>query len=158
MSVISFKEFENDIASIREYIKHIDLINEIVRNNRKSSDKSLKEFCAHLSGFRTYKKIFEYKSIVISLYGILEKYINIWIREHADRIPKLILKYDELPEKIKENNFSFSIRLISLISENRFAKYEALNKEDILIKLNNCLKQSGIYRLMEKHLCLSLGI
>jgi hypothetical protein len=32
-------------------------------------------------------------------------------------------------------------------SENRFAKYEDLNKEDILIKLNNCLKQNGIYSL-----------
>jgi len=147
MSVISFKEFENDIASIREYIKHIGFVNEIARNNRESSDESLKEFCTHLSGFRTYKKIFEYKSIVISLYGIIEKHINIWIREHTVRIPMLILKYDELPENIKKNNFSFSIKLISLISENRFAKYEDLNKEDILFKLNNCLKQSGIYSL-----------
>jgi hypothetical protein len=147
MSGISFKEFENDIASIREYIKHIGLVNEIVKNNRESSDEALKEFCTHLSGFRTYKKIFEYKSIVISLYGIIEKHINIWIREHTDRIPMLILEYDKLPEIIKENNFSFSIKLISLISENRFAKYEDLNKEDILIKLNNCLKQSGTYSL-----------
>ncbi len=147
MSVISLKEFETDIASIREYIKHIDLINEIAKEQRASSDKTLKEFCTHLSGFRTHKKIFEYKSIVISLYGILEKHINIWIREHTDIIPRLILEYAELPEIIKENNFSLSIRLILLISENRYAKYESLDKEDILIKLNNCLKQSGLYSL-----------
>ncbi len=147
MSVISLDDFKTDIASIREYIKHIDLVNGIAKDNRDSKDKTLTEFCSHLSRFRTYKKIFEYKSIVISLYGILEKHINIWIREHTETIPRLILRYDELPEIIRENNFSFSIRLISLISENRFAKYEDLNKEDILAKLNNCLKQGGLYSL-----------
>ena len=63
-----FEKFENDIASIREYIKHINFINEVAKNNRETRDKSLKEFNTHLSHFRSHKKIFEYKSIVISLY------------------------------------------------------------------------------------------
>lgn len=75
---ISFEKFENDIASIREYIKHINLINEVAKNNRESHNKSLMEFNTHLSAFRSHKKIFEYKSIVISLYGILELMFTPW--------------------------------------------------------------------------------
>jgi len=147
MSIISFKDFDDDIRSIREYIKHINLTNKIVKENRASSNESLSEFCSHLSSFRTNKKILEYKAIIVSLYGILEKYINIWIRDHVDRIPLLITKYDDLPKTIRENNFQNSIKLISLISENRNAKYDGIKKEDILKKLNNCLNQKGNYYL-----------
>jgi len=142
---IFLKNFEDDIASIREYIEHIHLINNIAENNRQSSEGSLKAFNNHLSSFGSSKKIFEYKSIIVSLYGILERHINIWIREHIDRLPKLILNYDHLPEKLQKNHFDFSIKLISLIAENRFAKYESLKKEDILFKLNDCLKNTDSY-------------
>lgn len=147
MQDISIKNFEDDISSIREYIEHIRLINNIAVNNRGESEASLQTFIKHLVSFSRSKKIFEYKSIIVSLYGILEKYINIWIREHIDKIPNLILKYDSLPEKLKKNNFALSIKLISLIAENRFAKYDPLNKEEILFRLNDCLKSTDDYSL-----------
>lgn len=132
MQDIFLKNFKDDIASIREYIEHVRLVNCVAKNNRDSSEESLKAFNNHLSTFGiSTKKIFEYKAIIISLYGILERHINIWIQEHIDRIPKLILNYDRLPEKLQKNHFDFSIKLISLIAKNRFAKYESLKKEDI---------------------------
>jgi len=124
MQNISLLNFKKDIGNIKEYIKHIDLINRVAINSRYSSESSLKEFGEHLHNFSKDKKLFEYKAIVISLYGVLERYISIWIQEHIDRLPDLILSYNDLPEKIHKNHFDLSVRLISMISENRFSKYE----------------------------------
>lgn len=157
MQEISLLNFKKDIHSIREYIKHIKLINSIPLNNRDLSENaleklsplenSLKEFSQHLHFFSKDKKLFEYKAIVISLYGVLEKYIGIWIQEHIDTLPNLIPSYDKLPPKIHKNHFDLSIKLISLISENRFDKYEHLRKEDVLIRLSSCINNPLGYKL-----------
>lgn len=148
--MISFKDFEEDILSIREYIKHIKLVKKVVKDNRTSSNVSMIEFCSHISSFRTSKKLFEYKSIVISLYGILEKYTNLWIQEHINSLPSLITRYDDLPEPIRNNNFQLSIRLITLISEKKNTKFDGIKKEDVLLKLNNCVNSKGSYVLNEE--------
>ena len=147
MQEISLQNFEKDIFNIKEYIKHISLVDKIESSNRDIDTESLKEFCEHIHSFSTGKKIFEYKAIVISLYGILEKYINNWVKEHTELLPHLAKKYDDLPEKIRKKHFDLSIRLISLVSENRLSKYEYLQKEDILINLSSCLDSSFPYTL-----------
>lgn len=147
MQEISLQNFKDDIFNIKEYIKHISLVDKIKSSNHDIETESLKEFCEHIHSFGTDKKIFEYKAIVISLYGILEKYINNWVQEHIELLPYLAKKYDDLPEKIRKNHFDLSIRLISLVSENRLSKYEHLQKEDILINLSSCLESSFLYTL-----------
>jgi len=147
MQDISLQNFKDDICNIKEYINHINLVNKIEISNRDSNIEPLKEFCQHIHRFSQDKRIFEYKAIVISLYGILETYINYWVQEHIELLPRLISNYNKLPEKIKKNHFDLSIRLISFISENRFSKYEHLQKEDILIKLSSCLKKTSPYTL-----------
>jgi len=141
------ENFQKDINNIREYIKHIDLINKIVKNNNDSIEPSLKTFINHLHSFGREKKLFEYKSIIISLYGVLENYITIWIKEHINNISNLILNYQDIPEKISKSHFDLSIKLISIISENKFAKYEYLSKEEVLIKLNSCIQKPLNYEL-----------
>jgi hypothetical protein len=157
MQKISLLNFKKDIDSIREYIKHIKLINNIALNNRELSENtletssplenSLKEFSEHLYSFNTNKKLFEYKAIVISLYGVLEKHIGIWIQEHIDTLPNIIPSYDKLPDRIYKNHFDLSIKLISLISENKFSKNEQLRKEDVLIRLSSCINFPSDYKL-----------
>lgn len=143
----SLLNFKKDIINTREYIKHIDLVNKIEINNRDPSDSSLKEFNEHLRSFSKDKKLFEYKAIIISLYGILEKHIGIWIQEHIDTLPSIIHNYNNLPKKIHDNHFNLSIKLISLISENRHSKYEHLKREDILIRLGSCINNPLEYKL-----------
>lgn len=150
MSIILFEDFEADLLSIREYIKHIKLVRNVVKENGMSRNEAMMEFCSHISSFRTSKKLFEYKSIVITLYGILEKYTNLWIQEHINNLPSLIAAYDDLPELIKNNNFQLSIRLITLINDKKNAKFDGIKKEDILLKLNNCVNNEGNYSLNEE--------
>ena len=146
MQEVSLQNFKRDIDSIREYINHINLINRVEANNRNPQEESLREFSKHLHSFGTDKKLFEYKAIIMSLYGILEKYISDWIKEHIDTIPNLIPSYDKLPEEITKNHFDLSIDLISLIKK-EYDKYVHLRKEDVLTRLSSCINTPTNYKL-----------
>lgn len=147
MQDISLQNFLTDINNVKEYIKHIDLTNKLEAATRNSNEASLKIFNEHLHSFGKSKKIFEYKAIIISLYGIIEKYIGIWIQEHIDTLPNIIKNYNDLPSTLRKNNFDLSIKLISLVNENRFVKYEHLTKEDLLLRLSDCISKPSEYKL-----------
>ena len=147
MQINSLEKFQIDINNIREYIKHIDLIHKVANNNRNSDEESLKEFIDHLYPFNREKKLFEYKAIIISIYGVLEKYISIWIKEHIETLSSLILNYQDMPKKLSKSHFDLSIKLISIINENRFAKYEHLSKEEVLTTLSSCINEPLKYKL-----------
>ena len=141
------KQFIDDVGDVREYMKYIDLASNIESRNRISDDESLIKFRKYLHDFGVSKKIFEYKAITISLYGILEKYIGLWIREYIDQLPKTVLSYNKFSEKFRENHFNLSIKLISLISENKWDKYEHLKKENVLARLSSCIDSPLSYKL-----------
>jgi len=147
MQKSSLENFKKDIHNIREYIEHINLINNLAQENRRSNKKSLKKFIEHLSSFHIEKKIFEYKSIIISLYGILENTISKWIEEHIQNVSYLVKDYNKLDENFKNNHFNMSIKLISLIIEKKHSKFENINKNDILTKLNSVIQTSDNFEL-----------
>ncbi len=139
MQNIFLENFNKDINNIREYIKHINLVDKIEEENKNTIEEgSIKNFVEHFRNFRTEKRRFEHRAVIISLYGILENHINIWVQEHINNIP-LILKDDSLlSTKILESNFNLSIELVStLFKQRNNPKYENISKEDIVKKLNS---------------------
>jgi hypothetical protein len=147
MDIIVFENFIAEINNVKDYIKHIELTTKVEINNRGSTENSFINFSNHLRGFGKSKKLFEYKTIVVSLYGILENYISICIREHIDTVSKIINDYSHLPDKIQTHHFALSIGLISMIIENKNAKYGHLKKETVLSILNSCISNPSNYKL-----------
>lgn len=135
MKKSTINNFLNDLENIKNYMNHINMVNKIVSNNKHLVSESLNDFNTHIKKFYTEKKLFEYKSIIISLYGLLEYSITNWIQEHVNNIPTLVKKYDNLSEKFKENHFDLSINLLTLIK--KYQKYETVDKEKIIMTLNN---------------------
>ncbi|WP_338412207.1 hypothetical protein MN210_19265 [Psychrobacter raelei] len=109
--------FIKDIRSIRDYLQHIRLIDSIGTVSQSSTNNELIQYREHLNGFRVSKKIFEYKSLIISLYGILEKHIGEWIEEFINKVPEIVSNYNNLPEKFRDNHFYLSAKLLTLVSE-----------------------------------------
>jgi hypothetical protein len=147
MKESSLQDFKEEIKNIREYVKHIELVNKIEATNRITIAKPIIDFNEHLKSFGINKKIFEYKAIIVSLYGILESYVSIWIQEYIDSLFLLIPNYNSLKDSFVKNHFNLSIKLISIISENRYAKYDSLRKENILLNLSTCLSSPLNYKL-----------
>jgi len=139
MEQASLDEFLKDIKNIDEYVKHIHLVESIVQENQNSTNQSLQKFNEHMNEFRLDKRIFEYKSIIISLYGILENFISIWIKEYINKVSDIFQNYKEIPEKLSKSHFDLSIKLISILNENRYAKYNHLDKNNVLTTLSTCI-------------------
>ena len=129
------EDFENEVKNIRLYLEHIETVDDLVIKNKSVKTQNLNNFKEHMQNFKLSKKLFEYKSIIISLYGLLENTISQWIQEHINNVSKIVSNYEQLDTKFKDNHFMLSIKLISLIMEGKNSKYEEINKEDILKKL-----------------------
>lgn len=136
----TLEQFIKDVDRIREYIKYINLVNKVETNTLASSDIALVDLRDHLHSFGLSKKIFEYKSITISLYGILEKHIGVWIKEYISNLPTIIHDYSKLPDKFREDHFNLSVKLLGLIGEKKHSKYEGIEKHSVLSKLSSCIE------------------
>jgi len=140
-------DLEQQFKDIQEYIEHIELTNNIPRSNRNIKSEHLQQFTAHLKKFRVSKKEFEYKAIIISLYGVLENTISKWIQEHIQNISNIVNDYMTLEDKFKKNYFTLSIQLISRIHDNKHSKFDKIDKEKILKKLNQSIVTPNDFEL-----------
>ena len=111
----------------------------------------------HHIKFRASRKKFEYKASIISLYGLLERYIEIWIHEYLGSLCKLIDSYRRLDKKLQDNHFDLSLKLIAIITARENAKYQHLSKEIILNKLHKCISNSGSYSINPEAFTISSG-
>lgn len=144
MNPTSLQSFAKEVNQVREYFKHIKYVNDMVdctvsQVDNEQIKSSLNMLIDHYRGFGTDKKIFEYKASIVSLYGLLEKYVEIWIKEYLDSLSNLVIEYSKINEKIRNNHFDLSLKLISSITSRESAKYQHFIKEKVLEKLNECI-------------------
>ena len=152
MNRSSLDDFKKEVNIIREYLKHIEYVNQLNNYTIAPADREpLKSLLNNLKkqdrSFSRDKRIFEYKTVIISLYGLLEKYVEIWIKEYLDSLAKLVPDYNQIDEKIRNNHFELSLKLVNTIISRESAKYQHLTKEEILIKLNSCLVSPTNYKI-----------
>jgi RiboL-PSP-HEPN len=151
MNVTSLERFKKEINQVREYFQHIQHVDNILNYVVSSTDNeeikvSLNRLKDHHRSFRKDKKIFEYKASIISLYGLLEKYVEIWIKEYLDSLAVLITDYNNIDEKIRNNHFELSLKLINTIAGRESAKYQHLTKEEVVKNLNECIVNPKNYK------------
>lgn len=121
MNVSSLDNFKKEIQQIREYIKHIQYVNDVAGYTVLETDNEqikmlLDTLKVHYSSLGPDKKVYEYKATIISLYGILEKFLEVWIKEYLDTLSNIISEYNKIDEKIRETHFELSLKLISIIT------------------------------------------
>ncbi|MBS3028166.1 MAG: hypothetical protein HCA25_14070 [Dolichospermum sp. DET50] len=152
MNIQSLENFKRELNQIKEYLKHIQYVNDLTAYSVLESDneqikKLLNTLKDHDRSFRTDKRIFEYKASIISLYGLLEKYVEIWIKEYLDSLSRVVSEYNQLDKKIRDNHFELSLKLINTITTRESAKYQHLTKEEVLKKLNECIVNPTNYQI-----------
>jgi hypothetical protein len=152
MNIESLNDFKKEINDVRSYLLHIQYIDSIVEcplslSERTDIVNSVIQLKEHTRKFRTSKKIFEYKASIISLYGILEKYIESWIKEYLISLSKIIYSYNDIDEKLRRENFDKSLSLMNILSTRETAKYQHLKKEEVLANLHNCIANIDEYQL-----------
>lgn len=138
---------KKNLREIGDYIVGIEAYNRLISYNIKKkklsdSEKAILDFKNYNSNLN--KKLFDYKTIIISLYGALEYFIEGLIKEYLDYLCQVVKEYKDLPQKIQDNHFELSADLIKNL---KLQKYQnILSKESIIINLNSCINGSN-YKL-----------
>ena len=161
MNITSLDRFKAEVNQIREYLKHIQYVNDVVgyavlEEDNQEIKSLLNTLKKHERSFRREKRVFEYKAAIISLYGLLEQYVETWIKEYLDSLSTLVPQYNQIDEKIRNNHFELSLKLIDIISR-EIAKYKNLTKEEVLRKLNHCIVNLTNYQINTEAFVLSSG-
>jgi len=149
MDTISLANFKKEVEQISQYIQHIEYVDSVIKHitmKRGMLALGLYKLKTHTKKHDRSKKKVEYKAIIISLYGLLERYIEIWVKDYLNAISSLA-PYNELPNKIKVSHFKLSTKLISMLIEERWDKYDFLSKEEVLKNLYNCTENQPNYKL-----------
>jgi len=95
-----------------------------------------------ISHLQPDNKIFGYSSVIITMYGLLENYIENLIKEYLEYLSSCIPKYNDLPIAIKNNHYELSA---SLINNLLLPKYkDKITKEFIITNLYSCGNCKGL--------------
>lgn len=143
--------FQEGIDDLRNFIIGIEKSSNLVRSNFKKEYPieehllSLNDFQAHFRTFHIKQTIYNYKTIIISLYGLLESFVETLIKSYLDLLSQIVPTYAELPEEILKNHFNKSAELIQKIDS--LPKYQHLKKEDVIKNLNRCIETPTSYAL-----------
>lgn len=115
------------------------------RPNRGSSlGPLLSDYRRHYTSFMT-KRTLDYNTVIISLYGYLESFIEGLIKNYLVSVCRLVPNYSDLPEKIRDTHFGLSADLIRNLV---LPKYQNLTtREDIVKNLYSCIETPEAYRL-----------
>ncbi len=132
------------LKNIEKYIRYADHVEKLIRVGK--AEKIPTELHRIIDSLTTdiesiTKKTFQYNAVVISLYGILEQFIEGIIMEYLNQINSVVEEYNQLPQKIIDNHVNYSAHLIQNLKWNK--KYQNLTtQEEVIENLHKCLKNT----------------
>ncbi len=93
----------------------------------------------------TTKRRFDYNSVIVSLYGFFEQYVESLLREYAGSISAIVPKYELLPEQILKQHIELSYMLLSRIEKTRYKS--ATTVQEIIANLHSCVSGSAEFKI-----------
>lgn len=104
-----------------------------------------KQLLSHIATAKTAQKRYIYTVVIVSLYGLLERYIDTLIETFVNRIASSVGSYQMMPEAIQNNHILFSMELVKAIGEERHRKNTT--QEDVIGNLHSCLSGDDDFRV-----------
>lgn len=143
--------FQEGIDDLRNFIKGIEKSSILVKSKFKKEHPIeehlyyLNDFQEHFRSLHIKQTIYNYKTVIISLYGLLENFVETLIKSYLDLLSEIVPTYGELPEELLKSHFNKSAELIQKIDS--LPKYQHLKKEDVIKNLNKCIETPSSYAL-----------
>lgn len=102
---------------------------------KENSEKLVWKF----NGF-TNKKVFEYNTVIISLYGYFENFLETLIQAYIINLQVFIKEFEDMPDVIKSNHTTLSAQLIQNL---KLPKYMDITTEDEIVEnMASCMKKA----------------
>jgi hypothetical protein len=129
------------INDLFDYLESIEQTNALIQYTPIPTDSPTLNLLSGninniLTRFRS-KKVFEYNSVIISAYGILENFLENVVLQYLDVLTALCHSYKSLPTEIIDNHFDLSAQLIKNLDKPKYAG--KISKEIIITNLHSCI-------------------
>lgn len=148
MDVIQIK-FHQEILDLRNlilfYEAEFKLHDTFIETPVTKEELLILELSETLKRFKLSKLQFNYNSIIISLYGSFERFVESCLITYIDNLNKLINLYENLPESILKNHFVLSLSLLNKIEQPKYGGL--LTKEELIRNLHTCININEGYQL-----------
>jgi len=137
------------LNDLRAFIDGIEKQAEILRFDVQSTNPTkieslLIDYQTHFYNFST-KRVFDYKTIIITLYGCLENYVENLLKAYLTRISYIISNYADLPLDIRENHYRQSAELLLKLD---YPKYRGVvTRETVIGNMHSCINTPTSYKL-----------
>jgi len=142
-------KFNQEILDLEKLINFYDLENKLLdsfnQDPKTKEELVINELSNTLKSFKISKRQFNYNSIIISLYGSFERFIENCLISYVDELNILIKAYKDLPDSITKQHFILSLSLLNKIEQPRYNG--PLRKEDIIRNLHTCVNTLNDYQL-----------
>lgn len=139
--------FDKEISSLRNFAHYTE---NVIKDLSKTS-------LSYQYVISKEKKNFDYRALIISLYGILESYVELLLIRYLETSENEILKYEDLKKTIVENHYRYSIALTQKLFDNKYNKYNHLDKNDIVKNLHNCISKNTNYTINKEAFTIPSG-
>jgi hypothetical protein len=91
------------------------------------------------------KARYEYNTVIISLYGYLERFIEELVEEYLRTVSSNVAKFADLPTTIQTNHLPLSLKLAQKADYPRYAR--TVRVEDLVARLHQCFRTPDNYQL-----------
>ncbi|MFM2292574.1 MAG: hypothetical protein RIS29_2387 [Bacteroidota bacterium] len=137
-------QFQRELENLELLISFFDEELNLLKIPQNEHPK-LDEFINLFSAFYSQKRIFNYNSLIISLYGYFEKFIENLLIAYIDNINGYFKRYSSIPHVLTKNHLKLSLSLLDKVENPRYNG--PLNKEGIIENLHKCININENYQL-----------
>ncbi len=144
---VVLQAFLQELNDLKQHIynteNEIKLLANMAEAQKNENSETIESIIEILSSGK--RRRFHYNSIIISLYGFLEQFIELLIKEYVGSLNTTIPSYNLLPASIIKNHIELSFGLISRAEQSKY--HGEIKAEDIVANLHSGLSASGNYKI-----------
>lgn len=106
----------------------------------------------HVEGNHVAKRRYDYSSLIVSLYGVLEQYIETLMRAYSSSLNSVVPHYADMPESVRSSHVNLTFDLISKSEQSRYRGM--VTPQALVANLHSCLSNQAVYRINTDAFCL----
>lgn len=147
---IALSTFEFGLQNLMKYLDSEKseglLLERLSKNQGEVLDVSIQELVLAVRKSHVSRKQYLYSVSIVSLYGLLERYVDAVIAAHVNQLARIVNSYTHFPNAIVDRHILRSMELLKAIMEDKF-RGKSIKPNQIVANLHSCLSGAGNFQI-----------
>jgi len=147
---MALQAFETGLVNLKDYLSSTEneamLIERLGQTSRTMMFEDVLSLIHSIQAAHVSRKQYIYTVAIVSLYGLLEQYVNSAIEAHVQRLAAVAPRYVDMPETIIKHHVECSMDLVRALSEDKF-RGSRLDEAQVIKNLHSCLSGDAAFRV-----------